>query len=135
MRWRNRYLPTHCQFMICFEIQEWVGIRAQTREADEISAKLEHQHQQELECVARLKAAFSDDEKNGVLHPFANAANELAGSLLPHMGFEEKVILPLAIKHLTLETGRSSPPHLMRTAIHALMPTSRPLTSNFSPRS
>lgn len=83
----------------------FAALRRRTDEADAVIAMLEKQHLEssllgrELEhALARLEAGMPDG-----LPLFANAVDRLMEEAWPHMTAEEKVLLPLARKHLLPE--------------------------------
>lgn len=80
-------------------------LRERTREADEVIAELEKQHAESAQlgrdldhALARLEAGMSD----GVAL-FSAAVEKLMEEAWQHMATEEKVLMPLARKHLTEE--------------------------------
>jgi len=80
-------------------------LRQRTREADEVIALLEKQHAEssqlgrDLEhALARLEAGMPDG-----ITLFSTAVDRLMEEAWPHMATEEKVLIPLARKHLLPE--------------------------------
>jgi hemerythrin-like domain-containing protein len=80
-------------------------LRSRTHEADEVIAQLESQHLESAQlgrdlehALARLEAGMPDG-----LSMFSAAVDQLMDQAWPHMATEEKVLLPLARKHLTAE--------------------------------
>lgn len=80
-------------------------LKERTREADDIVATLERQHMESGEHVHRLELALGQLEAGvpGGLEAFAKAAESLMEEAWQHMSLEEKVVIPLAKKHLTTE--------------------------------
>jgi hemerythrin-like domain-containing protein len=80
----------------------FAALRRRTNEADEVIDLLEKQHAEssqlgrDLEhALARLEAGMSDG-----LSLFSTAVDRLMEEAWPHMATEEKVLIPLARKHL-----------------------------------
>lgn len=80
-------------------------LRERTREADEIIATLEQQHVDSAERLHQLEQALGQLEAGaqGSLEAFAQTAEKLIEEAWQHMSLEEKVVIPLAKKHLTTE--------------------------------
>ena len=80
-------------------------LRERTREADEIIATLEQQHVDSSERLRQLEQALGQLEAGaqGSLEAFAQTAEKLIEEAWQHMSLEEKVVIPLAKKHLTTE--------------------------------
>lgn len=78
-------------------------LKERTHEADEVIATLERQHAESGAHVRQLEQVlgYLEAGKPGALAAFASAAEKLAEEAWQHMGLEEKVIIPLAKKHLT----------------------------------
>lgn len=83
----------------------FTALKARTHEADEIIATLEHQHVEGGEHVRQLELALGQMEAGiaGALEAFSTAADRLTNEAWEHMSLEEKVVIPLAKKHLTTE--------------------------------
>jgi len=80
-------------------------LKERTHEADEIVATLERQHAESGAHVRQLELALGQLEAGvpGGLEAFAQAAENLVEEAWQHMSLEEKVVIPLAKKHLTPE--------------------------------
>jgi len=80
-------------------------LKARTHDADEIIATLERQHVESGEHVRQLELALGQMEAgiSGALETFSAAADRLTEEAWDHMSLEEKVVIPLAKKHLTIE--------------------------------
>lgn len=80
-------------------------LKERTHEADEIIRTLERQHAESSEHIRRLEQALGQLEAGApdALSIFAQAAEHLAEEAWQHMSLEEKVVIPLAKKHLTTE--------------------------------
>jgi hemerythrin-like domain-containing protein len=80
-------------------------LKARTHEADEIIATLESQHVESAEQVRKLELTLGQLEAGipGSLEVFANIAEAQIEEAWQHMNLEEKVVIPLAKKHLTAE--------------------------------
>lgn len=80
-------------------------LRQRTREADQVLDELERQHVEGGKNVRELEHAlgyYEADKPNG-FEVFAAAVEKFAEMTWEHMNLEEKVIIPLAKKHLTPE--------------------------------
>lgn len=80
-------------------------LRARTHEADQVIEQLEREHARSSEIgrelehgLARLEAGMPDG-----LQCFGESVDRLMDEAWRHMATEEKVLLPLALKHLTAE--------------------------------
>lgn len=80
-------------------------LKERTRDADEIIATLEQQHVESAERLRQLEQALGQLEAGapGSLEAFAQTAEKLIEEAWQHMNLEEKVVIPLAKKHLTTE--------------------------------
>lgn len=80
-------------------------LKARTHEADEIVATLERQHAESTNHLRALEQALGHLEAGmpGGLEAFSQAAGKLMDEAWEHMSLEEKVVIPLAKKHLTPE--------------------------------
>ncbi|HTZ00067.1 MAG TPA: hemerythrin domain-containing protein [Rhodocyclaceae bacterium] len=80
-------------------------LRQRTGEADQVIAELERQHQEGSRQVRALEQALGYYEagKPDGLAVFAAAADKFSEEIRAHIDLEEKVLLPLAKKHLTGE--------------------------------
>jgi hemerythrin-like domain-containing protein len=80
-------------------------LRERTHEADEIIATLEKQHLDSAEHTRQLEQALGQLEAGAPdgLELFASTAEKLTDEAWQHMSLEEKVVIPLAKKHLTTE--------------------------------
>lgn len=80
-------------------------LKERTRTADETIAVLERQHAESNGHVRQLEQALGHLEagKPGALEAFATIVEELTEEAWQHMSLEEKVVIPLAKKHLTTE--------------------------------
>lgn len=80
-------------------------LRQRTGEADEVIAELERQHQEGGQQVRALEQALGYYEagKPDGFQVFAAAADKFSEVVRNHIELEERVLLPLAKKHLTAE--------------------------------
>lgn len=80
-------------------------LKMRTHEADEVIAILERQHQESTAHIRHLEQALGQLEAGAPdsLAAFAQAAENLVEEAWQHMGLEEKVVIPLARKHLTAD--------------------------------
>jgi nucleotide-binding universal stress UspA family protein/hemerythrin-like domain-containing protein len=80
-------------------------LRQRTPEFDDTLTELERQHEEGHEVVAQLERALERYEADpaGGLPAFAVAVERFASTQWAHMNLENKVILPAAQKHLTVE--------------------------------
>jgi len=80
-------------------------LKFRTHEADEIISALEQQHRESCEHTRQLELTLGQLEAGvpGGLEAFATAAEKLLEEAWEHMSLEEKVVIPLAKKHLTAE--------------------------------
>lgn len=80
-------------------------LKSRTHEADEIIATLERQHAESGAHVRQLEQALGQLEAGApaALDAFVKAAEKLVEEAWQHMSLEEKVVIPLAKKHLTAE--------------------------------
>lgn len=80
-------------------------LKERTHEADEIIRTLERQHAESSEHIRKLEQALGQLEAGAPegLAAFAQAAEHLTEEAWQHMSLEEKVVIPLAKKHLTTE--------------------------------
>jgi hemerythrin-like domain-containing protein len=78
-------------------------LRERTHDADEIIATLERQHGESGKHVRHLEQALGHLEAGMPegLEAFAKAAEKLVEDAWQHMSLEEKIVIPLAKKHLT----------------------------------
>ncbi|MDP1527364.1 MAG: hemerythrin domain-containing protein [Rhodocyclaceae bacterium] len=83
----------------------FTALKTRTHEADEIIATLERQHVEGGEHVRQLELALGQLEAGitGALEKFSAAADRLTEEAWDHMSLEEKLVIPLAKKHLTTE--------------------------------
>ena len=83
----------------------FTALKSRTHEADEIIATLERQHVESGTHVRQLELALGQLEADipGALEEFAAAADRQTEEAWDHMSLEEKVVIPLAKKHLTAE--------------------------------
>lgn len=80
-------------------------LRARTHEADAVLDELEKQHAEGARHVRDLEHAlgyYEADKPNG-FEVFAAAVEKFAEEIWQHMNMEEKVVIPLAKKHLLPE--------------------------------
>ena len=87
------------------DVYLFARLKERTHEADAVLATLEQQHEEGAEYLHRLEQALGQLEA-GVpegLEAFAHAAEKLIEEAWQHMALEEKVAIPLAKKHLTVE--------------------------------
>lgn len=80
-------------------------LRARTGEFDEQLARLEREHEEEEQTyyeLARTLKRYSASTEDGPA-AFANVLHRFAAEAWKHMSFEEEVILPAAVCHLTPE--------------------------------
>jgi hemerythrin-like domain-containing protein len=77
-------------------------LRQRTREADQILDQLEKQHVESAELGRNLEHALARFEAGMLdgLPSFATAVDELMEEAWQHMAAEEKILIPLARKHL-----------------------------------
>lgn len=87
------------------EVYLFARLRQRTREADEIVAQLERQHQAGIRSVRNLELALGHFEAGMPegLDRFSSAVDMFGEETLKHMAFEENTLIPLARKHLTAE--------------------------------
>lgn len=87
------------------DVYLFAALKARTHEADAIIATLEHQHVESGEHVRQLEFALGQMEAGiaGALGAFSTTADRLTEEAWAHMSLEEKVVIPLAKKHLTAE--------------------------------
>jgi len=80
-------------------------LKLRTHEADAVIATLERQHAESSAQVRELEQALGQLEAgmSGGLDIFANAVEQQVEEAWQHMALEEKVAIPLAKKHLTVE--------------------------------
>lgn len=80
-------------------------LKTRTHEADEIIATLEQQHRESSEHTRQLELTLGQLEAGMPegLANFASAAEKVVEEAWQHMALEEKVVIPLAKKHLTTE--------------------------------
>lgn len=80
-------------------------LRQRTREADEVLKELERQHVEGTQHVRDLEHALGYYEagKPDGFSVFAAAVEKFSDEMWNHMNLEEKVVIPLAKKHLTPE--------------------------------
>jgi hemerythrin-like domain-containing protein len=80
-------------------------LKSRTHEADEIIATLERQHAESGGHVQQLEQALGQLEAGvpDALATFVKAAENLVDEAWQHMSLEEKVVIPMAKKHLTAE--------------------------------
>jgi hemerythrin-like domain-containing protein len=80
-------------------------LRKRTRDADDVLDILERQHAESADHLKRLEQALGRFEAGmpDGLESFARAAGDMAEEAWQHMSLEEKVVIPLAKKHLTPE--------------------------------
>lgn len=80
-------------------------LKERTHAADEIIATLEQQHAESAIHLRQLEQALGQLEAGmpGSLAAFAQAAEKHIEEAWQHMNLEEKVVVPLAKKHLTTE--------------------------------
>lgn len=80
-------------------------LKERTHEADEIIRTLERQHVESSEHIRKLEQALGQLEAGAPdgLAAFAQAVEHLTEEAWQHMSLEEKVVIPLAKKHLTTE--------------------------------
>lgn len=80
-------------------------LKERTHEADEIIATLEQQHADGAAHLHQLEQALGQLEAGvpGSLETFAQLAEQHIEEAWQHMSLEEKVVVPLAKKHLTTE--------------------------------
>ena len=80
-------------------------LRTRTHEADALLDELERQHVEVAEHARALERALGHYEAgmSGGLETFATAVDKFATETWTHMNTEEKVLMPLAKKHLTAE--------------------------------
>ncbi len=78
-------------------------LRERTDQADKVLDELERQHERTDALVARLHERLEDFEngETGGLAAFSSAVDRFTEAMWQHMALEEKVLLPLAQKHLT----------------------------------
>lgn len=84
------------------------AVRARTDEAESVIAQLEADHQRQIEGLAALDAALDAYEKHGdaAFPAFARAAHDYAERNFRHMGTEEGVLIPIALRALTDDDWR-----------------------------
>ncbi|MDX9995030.1 MAG: hemerythrin domain-containing protein [Rhodocyclaceae bacterium] len=87
------------------DIYLFARLKQRTHEADDIIATLERQHQESTQHVRALEQALGQLEAGApdALALFARAADSLVEEAWQHMSLEEKVVIPLAKKHLTAD--------------------------------
>lgn len=80
-------------------------LKERTREADTIIGTLERQHAESADHLRALEQTLGHLEAGmpGGLENFARATENLMDEAWRHMSLEEKVVIPLAKKHLTAE--------------------------------
>lgn len=80
-------------------------LKERTHEADEIIATLERQHADGAAHLRQLEQALGQFEAGapGSLENFAQLAEQHIEEAWQHMSLEEKVVVPLAKKHLSAE--------------------------------
>lgn len=80
-------------------------LKERTHEADTIIATLERQHAESADHLRALEQALGHLEAGmpGGRENFARATEHLMNEAWEHMSLEEKVVIPLAKKHLTAE--------------------------------
>jgi hemerythrin-like domain-containing protein len=80
-------------------------LKLRTHEADAVIATLERQHAESSTQLRELEQALGQLEAGmpGGLDIFANAVEQQVEEAWQHMALEEKVAIPLAKKHLTVE--------------------------------
>lgn len=80
-------------------------LRNRTSEANQVLAQLEKEHIESTQLGRELEHALARLEAGvpGALSSFAVAVDRLMAEAWPHMAVEEKVLIPLAIKHLLPE--------------------------------
>lgn len=80
-------------------------LKMRTHEADEIISTLEQQHADSAAHLRELEQALGQLEAGmaGSLEAFANLAERHINEAWQHMNLEEKIVIPLAKKHLTPE--------------------------------
>lgn len=78
-------------------------LKMRTNEADDIIASLEQQHKESSSRIRHLELALGQLEAGApdALANFAQAADHLVDEAWQHMSLEEKVVIPLAKRHLT----------------------------------
>jgi len=78
-------------------------LRERTGEADEVLAQLERQHEEGPENVKEMERALGHMEAGAAdgFEAFAASVDRFADLMWNHMNLEEKVVIPLAKKHLT----------------------------------
>ena len=80
-------------------------LKSRTHEADQLVTDLEKQHEKIAEHARALEQALGHYEAGMAegLEQFAAAVEKFAEETWTHMNTEEKVLMPLAKKHLTAE--------------------------------
>lgn len=80
-------------------------VTERTREADEIIARLKQQHAESAEHLRKLELMLGQLEAGvpGSLDTFASEVEQMVEDARQHMQLEEKTVIPLAKKHLTME--------------------------------
>ncbi len=80
-------------------------LKDRTHKADEVIAELERQHQEGATHLKELEQVLGQLEAGipGSLENFAKSAEAHIEEAWQHMSLEEKVVIPLAKKHLTAE--------------------------------
>lgn len=87
------------------DVYLFARLKARTHEADEVIATLERQHEESIAHVRQLEQALGHLEAGvpGSLEAFADVAETQIEEAWQHMSLEEKIVIPLAKKHLTAE--------------------------------
>lgn len=80
-------------------------LKSRTHEADDIIATLEQQHRESSDHTRQLELALGQLEAGmpGSLDAFASAAEKLVEEAWEHMALEERQIIPMAKKYLTVD--------------------------------
>jgi hemerythrin-like domain-containing protein len=80
-------------------------VTERTREADEIIARLKQQHAESAEHLRKLELMLGQLEAGvpGSLETFASEVEQMVEDARQHMQLEEKTVIPLAKKYLTME--------------------------------